>query len=78
MKKTNEYEVFHDVVTGESIVVIRGIENYDRAKQIANKHYKVSVGRLSVRYAKIIDNDEVEYDVAKKDANAIAIVKEDK
>lgn len=78
MKKTSEYEVFHDVVTGESIVIIRGIENYDKAKQIANRYYKVSVGRLSVRYAKVVDDDTVEYDVAKKDANAIAIVKEDK
>ena len=54
------------------------VQDYGKAKQIANRHYKVSVGMLGVRYAKIIDDDTVEYDVAKKDANAIAIVKEDK
>ena len=78
MKKTSEYEVFHDVETGKPVVIIRGIENYGKAKQIANRHYKVSVGMLGVRYAKVVDDDTVEYDVAKKDANAIAIVKEDK
>ena len=76
MVKKNNYNVFYDYETGKPVVVIAGLENYNRAKQIANNHYKVSVGSLRVCYAKIENKDTVMYDISKKDANAVAIIKD--
>lgn len=72
------YDVYYDSETGKPVVVIAGTENYDAARTIANKHFKVSIGLLTVCFARIEADGSVTYDVAKKDANAVAIIKEDK
>ena len=78
VKRNSEFKTLYDVETGKPVVVIEGVENYDRAKQIANAHFKVSVGLLTVCYAKTEEDGSVTYDVAKKDANAVAVIKEGK
>ena len=78
MKKQSDYSVYYDAESGKPVVVIAGVDNYDKARSIANKHFKVSVGFLTVCFARIEADGTVTYDVAKKDANAVAIIKEEK
>lgn len=69
----DEFEVFFDDETGQTIVVIMDADiGQEEAKTIANRKFKTSKDNLKVVYAKVKSNT-VMYDLKREKANAVAV-----
>ena len=76
--KNVPYQIYRDVNTHKTVVIIKDKSiGFDKAKTIANNHFRVSLDMLKVYYAMTMPKGMAHYNenwIGERTANAYAVV----